>query len=119
VVGIAPRAKIMTLRVMDSEGRGTTGGVADAVRYRPVTLATETQVRDYVQQTPAAFAYVDHALAGPLHVATDARVACTRATIRAGTYPAGRPLGVVTRGRRAAPCAASCAGPGRAAARAR
>jgi phosphate transport system substrate-binding protein len=70
-----------------------------AVAYRPVTLATETQVRDYVQQTPAAFGYVDHALAGSLHVASYAGVACTRATIRAGTYPGQRPLGVVTRGR--------------------
>jgi phosphate transport system substrate-binding protein len=67
--------------------------------YRPVRLATETQVRDYVQQTPAALGYLDRALAGPLHVAAYEGVGCTRATIRGRTYPAGRPLGIVTRGR--------------------
>jgi phosphate transport system substrate-binding protein len=36
--------------------------------YRPVTLATDTQMRDYVEQTPAAFGYIDLALTGPLHV---------------------------------------------------
>ncbi len=66
--------------------------------YRPVTLATETQVRDYIAQTPAAFGYLDRALTGALHVAAFDGVGCTRATIRDGTYPAGRPLGVVTRG---------------------
>lgn len=67
--------------------------------YRPVTLASETQVRDYVAQTPGAFGYVDLELAGPLHTMAYNGVGCTRATIAAGTYPAARPLGVVTRGR--------------------
>jgi phosphate transport system substrate-binding protein len=67
--------------------------------YRPVTLASETQVRDYVAQTPGAFGYVDLKLAGPLHTMAYNGVGCTRATIAAGTYPAARPLGVVTRGR--------------------
>lgn len=67
--------------------------------YHPVTFAGDTQVRDYVEQTPAAFGYVDLALTGPLHVAAYEGVGCTRATIRNGTYPAARPLGVVTRGR--------------------
>jgi phosphate transport system substrate-binding protein len=67
--------------------------------YRPVTLASETQVRDYVAQTPGAFGYVDLELAGPLHTMAYNRGGCTRATIGAGTYPAARPLGVVTRGR--------------------
>ena len=66
---------------------------------RVVTLATETQVRDYVAQTPAALALLDQALVGPLHVAAYEGVGCTRATIRNGTYPAVRPLGVVTRGK--------------------
>ena len=66
--------------------------------YRPVTLASETQVRDYIGQTPAAFGYLDRALTGTLHVAAFDGVGCTRAAIRGGTYPAGRPLGVVTRG---------------------
>jgi phosphate transport system substrate-binding protein len=63
-----------------------------------VTLATETQVRDYIAQTPAAFGYLDRALIGPLHAAAYEGVGCTRAAIKGGTYPAGRPLGVVTRG---------------------
>jgi phosphate transport system substrate-binding protein len=66
--------------------------------YHPVTLAADTQVRDYVERTPPAFGYVDLALTGPLHVARYDGVGCTRATIRAATYPASRPLGVVTRG---------------------
>jgi phosphate transport system substrate-binding protein len=69
------------------------------VVYRPVTLATDTQMRDYVEQTPAALGYVDLALTGSLHVMTYAGVGCTRATVKSGTYPAERPLGVVTRGR--------------------
>jgi phosphate transport system substrate-binding protein len=69
------------------------------VLYHPVTLASETQVRDYVEQSPAAFGYVDLALAGPLHAMAYNGVACTRATIRSDAYPAARPLGVVTRGR--------------------
>lgn len=67
--------------------------------YRPVTLPTDAAVRDYIAQTPAAFGYVDLALTGPLHVLAYNGARCTRATIRAGTYPAARPLGVVTRGR--------------------
>jgi phosphate transport system substrate-binding protein len=69
------------------------------VVYRPVTLATDTQMRDYVEQTPAALGYVDLALTGSLHVVTYDGVGCTRATVKSGTYPAQRPLGVVTRGR--------------------
>jgi subtilisin family serine protease len=33
VVGIAPRAKIMTVRALGADGTGTTGAVADGVRY--------------------------------------------------------------------------------------
>jgi phosphate transport system substrate-binding protein len=67
--------------------------------WHPFTFAADTQVRDFVEQTPAAFGYVDLALTGPLHVATYEGIGCTRTTIRNGTYPAAHPLGVVTRGR--------------------
>jgi phosphate transport system substrate-binding protein len=67
--------------------------------YRPVTLATDTQMRDYLEPTPAALGYIDLALTGSLHVMTYNGVGCTRATIKSGTYPAQRPLGVVTRGK--------------------
>jgi phosphate transport system substrate-binding protein len=67
--------------------------------YRPVTLATDLQMRDYIEQTPAAFGYVDLALTGALHVVRYNGVGCTRATIKSGIYPATRPLGVVTRGK--------------------
>jgi phosphate transport system substrate-binding protein len=67
--------------------------------WAPVTVLTGAQERDYLEQTPAGFGYVDLALAGSLHVIPYAGVACDRATVRAGTYPARRPIGIVTRGR--------------------
>jgi phosphate transport system substrate-binding protein len=67
--------------------------------WRPVTVQTSAQVRDYVSQVPSAFGYVDLALTRPLHVVAYEGVGCTRATIRNGSYPARRPLGIVTRGR--------------------
>jgi phosphate transport system substrate-binding protein len=73
--------------------------VATPVAWQPVTLLTNTQERDYIEQTPAAFGYVDLALTGGLHVVRYEGVGCTRATIRSGRYPARRPLGIVTRGR--------------------
>jgi subtilisin family serine protease len=33
VVGVAPRAKLMTVRVLDNTGAGTTGAVAEGIRY--------------------------------------------------------------------------------------
>jgi phosphate transport system substrate-binding protein len=91
-------------------GRGpTTGGgqvfastfvdLTTTVGFHPITLPTDAEVRDYVEQTPSAFGYVDLALAGALHVVSYEGVGCTRTTIRSGAYPAARPLGVVTRGR--------------------
>ena len=81
--------------------------------WQPMTLLTSTQVRDYVEQTPAALGYVDLALTEPVHTIAYEGVGCTRATIKDGRYPARRPLGVVTRGRRpAALTPGSCAGRG-------
>jgi phosphate transport system substrate-binding protein len=66
--------------------------------YTPRTFATGAQLRDFVEQTPAAFGYADLALTAPVHRPTYQGVACDRRTIRLGTYPAQRPLGLVTRG---------------------
>ena len=68
------------------------------IAWQPVTLLTSTQARDYIEQTPAALGYVDLALTGPLHAISYQGIACTRATVGDGTYPAHRPFGVVTRG---------------------
>lgn len=67
--------------------------------YSPRTFATDDQLRDFVEQTPAAWGFADLALTRPVHRVTYDGVACNRTTIRLGTYPAQRPLGVVTRGR--------------------
>jgi phosphate transport system substrate-binding protein len=72
---------------------------ATPVLYRPLMFASDPQVRDFIAETPAAFGYVDLALSGPLHSMAFDGVACSTATIRAGTYPGTRPLGIVTRGR--------------------
>jgi phosphate transport system substrate-binding protein len=73
--------------------------IGTPLAFQPVTVPTDQDVRDYVEQSPAAFGYVDLALTGPLHVVAYEGVGCTRSTIRSGAYPARRPLGVVTRGR--------------------
>ena len=73
--------------------------LATPIAWQPVTLPTSAQVRDYVEQTPAGLGYVDLALTKPVHAIAYEGVACTRATIKDSSYPARRPLGVVTRGR--------------------
>jgi len=67
--------------------------------YAARTFSTATQLRDFVELTPAAFGYADLALTAPVHRAAYDGVACDRSTVRAGTYPGGGPLGIVTRGR--------------------
>ncbi|WP_028062820.1 substrate-binding domain-containing protein [Solirubrobacter soli] len=72
---------------------------ATPVAWKPLTVLTSAAVRDYVEQTPGAFGYVDLALTAPVHAIPYEGIACTRSTIANGTYPAHRPLGVVTRGK--------------------
>jgi phosphate transport system substrate-binding protein len=72
---------------------------ATPIVWRPVTFLTSTQVRDYIEQTPAAFGYVDLAVTKTLHAIPYQGVGCTRRTVKSGRYPARRPFGVVTRGR--------------------
>ena len=67
--------------------------------YAPRTFATAAQIRDFVEQTPGAFGYADLGLTAPVHRVGYQGVPCTRTTVRLGTYPGQRPLGVVTRGR--------------------
>jgi phosphate transport system substrate-binding protein len=67
--------------------------------WRPVTLLLSLQARELVERTPAAFAYMDFAFTRPVHPIAYQGVPCTRATIRNGTYPATRPIGIVTVGR--------------------
>ena len=73
--------------------------IGTPLAYTPITLATDPQARDYIEQTPGAFGYLDLAMTGPVHAMRYESVDCTRAAIRSGAYPATRPLGVVTRGR--------------------
>jgi phosphate transport system substrate-binding protein len=67
--------------------------------WQPVTLLSSLQTRDYVEQTPAAFAYLDFAFTEPVHAIPYEGIPCSRATIRNGSYPAARPIGIVTVGR--------------------
>jgi phosphate transport system substrate-binding protein len=66
--------------------------------WQPRTFALAAQVRDFVEQTPAALGYVDLALTAPLHAVAYNGVACTKSNLVNATYPAQRPLGVVTKG---------------------
>lgn len=67
--------------------------------WQPVTLLTSLQARDYLARTPAAFAYLDLAFTRTVHTIPYQGVPCTRATIRDGSYPAARPIGIATIGR--------------------
>jgi phosphate transport system substrate-binding protein len=69
------------------------------IDWQATTLLTSLQARDYVERTPAAFAYLDLAFTRPVHPIPYEGVPCTRATIKNGSYPATRPIGVVTVGR--------------------
>jgi phosphate transport system substrate-binding protein len=69
------------------------------VAWQPTTLLLSIQARDFVEATPAAFAYLDLAASGPVHDIPYEGHPCTRATVRDGSYPARRPLAIVTRGR--------------------
>jgi ABC-type phosphate transport system substrate-binding protein len=65
--------------------------------WRPERLLLPTQARLYVQAHPAAFGYMDLASAtGAVHAIPYEGHPCTRQTVRDGSYPARRPLAIVT-----------------------
>ncbi len=68
------------------------------ITYSPRTFTTTSQVRDYVRTDPAAWGYGDLIETQGVHLVSYNGVPCNRATVRAGTYPAQRPLAVVTKG---------------------
>jgi phosphate transport system substrate-binding protein len=69
------------------------------VGYDPRTFFAPGDVRDFIEATPSAWGYVDLVFARGLHAVPYQGVPCSRASIRARTYPALSPLGFVTRGR--------------------
>ena len=69
------------------------------VAWQPTTVLTNAQARDTIAQTPAALGYLDLALTALVHPIAFDGVPCTRATVRDGSYPASRPIGVVTVGK--------------------
>jgi phosphate transport system substrate-binding protein len=73
--------------------------LATPLAYQPRTFTATAQVRDYVAATRTAWGYLDMSFARGLHAVPYEGVACTRATIVDGSYPARRQLGFVTRGR--------------------
>jgi phosphate transport system substrate-binding protein len=72
---------------------------ATPLAWQPATLLTSLDARDYVEQTPGAFAYMDFAFTRPVHPIAYEGTPCSRRTIGDGSYPAARPIGVVTVGR--------------------
>jgi phosphate transport system substrate-binding protein len=72
---------------------------ATPLAWQPVTLLTSLQARDYIERTPAAFGYLDLTFTRPVHAIPYQGAPCTKATIRDASYPAARPIGIVTVGR--------------------
>lgn len=69
------------------------------VNWNPVTVLLSIQVRAYLEIHPAALGYLDLAVTGSVHAIPFQGHPCTRATVRDGSYPARRPIGIVTRAR--------------------
>jgi subtilisin family serine protease len=91
VVGVAPRAKVMTVKVLDAQGRGTTGAVADGIRYAVVNGA---RVINLSLKSEAPDPRVDAAIAEALSARALVVVAAGNDGIdidRTPSYPASVP----------------------------
>ncbi len=69
------------------------------IAYTPHSFPATAQVRDYIEATPGAWGYMDLQFARAVHVVAYEGIACSKATVVSGAYPARRRLGFVTRGR--------------------
>jgi subtilisin family serine protease len=91
VVGVAPRAKIMTVKVLDAQGHGTTGAVADGIRY---AVANGARVINLSLKSDAPDPRVDAAIAAAQTAGALVVVAAGNDGIdidRAPSYPASVP----------------------------
>jgi subtilisin family serine protease len=91
VVGVAPRAKIMTVKVLDAQGRGTTGAVADGIRY---AVANGARVINLSLKSEAPDPRVDAAIADALTAGVLVVVAAGNDGVdidRTPSYPASVP----------------------------
>jgi phosphate transport system substrate-binding protein len=68
------------------------------ITYAPRRFTTTAQVVDFVRATPAGFGYADLSEVQGVHAGTYQGIGCSAANLRNATYPAQRPLGVVTKG---------------------
>ena len=110
VVGVAPRARLMILKVLDAKGAGTTNGVSEAIRYaaangaRVINLSLSGPKDDPGLRSAVAAAAAANVLivtsAGNDHVDVDrkpnypASIAAPNLVAVAGTSPqVGRSLG--------------------------
>jgi len=91
VVGVAPKAKIMTVKVLDAQGQGTTGAVADGIRY---AVANGARVINLSLKSDAPDPRVDAAIAEALAARALVVVAAGNDGIdidRTPSYPASVP----------------------------
>ena len=90
VVGVAPQAKIMTVQVLADDGRGTTGAVAEGIRYAAANGARVINV-SLQGNDPDPRLNDAVAAAGAANALVVSRPATTRATSTAAVLSGGDP----------------------------